>query len=163
MLSSSVQEEVVSPVVPPVIPINGVGTGLGGTGNRGGSVICRGSRCPRVRLELSQIADGSGAVQLFWFHDAGPHLSGTETRFSASEYTQIWPASSHAGQGRGGFPAHRVFLDRQRLHLYFSQLVPWQTGALHTQPSSVWRRSDPRVAGGRDGLFPGPLGAIGSW
>jgi hypothetical protein len=71
MLSSSVQEEVVGPVVPPVIPFNGVGTRLGGTGNRGGSVICRGSRCPRVRLELSQIADGSGAVQLFWFHDAG--------------------------------------------------------------------------------------------
>lgn len=38
-----------------------------------------------------------------------------ETRFSASEYTQCLPTSTHAAQGWGGLPAQRVFLERQRL------------------------------------------------
>lgn len=45
------------------------------------------------------------------------YLSGIATLFSASEYTQSWPASSQDGQGEGGFPAQRVLRLRQRLHL----------------------------------------------
>lgn len=107
-------------------------------------------------LQQSQVADGGLKSASFPFFgnsstscqllsrssSLASHLSGIDTRLSASEYTQSCPASSQDGQGNGGFPAQRVLRLRQRLHLFiFSALVlrPSQPGKAHTLPPTVVR------------------------